>query len=99
MFCLCFPYLYYKSDTYDSFLTEEPLFQNKTFLHFQNKTFLHFQNKTFLRDTFFTLFVLCHPCNNTTLRNIGETDAWAVSTSNFGGTVPPKSPPMDCAHL
>ena len=41
--------------------------------------------------------LLSYPSDNTTSRNIGGTDAWAVPTSNFGGTVPPvllKSPPM-----
>ena len=53
-----------------------------------------------LTTPFFTLFVLSRASDNTTSPNIGETDAWAVPTSNFGGTVPqspPRSPPLiDC---
>src|SRR6218665_1438418 len=44
-----------------------------------------FQSKTSL---FFSRFVPCHPSNNTTSRNIGEMDAWAVSHLIFLGTVP-----------
>src|SRR6218665_732226 len=45
-----------------------------------------FQNKKFHRNTIFSQFVLCRASNyitNTTSRNIGRTDAWAVPTSNF----------------
>ena len=43
----------------------------------------------YLHYTFFNQFVLCHPSNNTTSRNIGETDAWAVPDLKFlRGTVP-----------
>jgi len=37
---------------------------------------------------FFNQFVLLHASDNTTSRNIGGTDAWAVPTSNFGRIVP-----------
>src|SRR6218665_389597 len=53
-----------------------------------------------LTTPFFTLFVLSRASDNTTSPNIEGTDAWAVPTSNFGGTVPPvppRSPPLiDC---
>src|SRR6218665_215250 len=59
---------------------------------------LFFRTKKFLHDTFFTQFVLSNASDNTTSRNIGGTDAWAVNpTSHFWGTVPPvppMSPPM-----
>src|SRR6218665_1275960 len=53
--------------------------------------------KKFLMTPFFTQFVLSHASDNTTSRNIGGTDAWAVPHLQFVGTVPqslPKSPPM-----
>ena len=37
---------------------------------------------------FFFLLELSHASNNTTSPNIGGTDAWAVPTSKFWGTVP-----------
>jgi len=38
----------------------------------------------------FTQFVLSHASDNNSSRNIGGTDAWAITpTSNLGGTVPP----------
>jgi len=37
----------------------------------------------------FTLLLLSRASDNTTSQNIGGTDAWAVPTSNFCGTVPP----------
>src|SRR6218665_2209702 len=40
-------------------------------------------------NTFFTLFILSRTSDNTTSKNIGGTNAWAVPTSNFGWTVPP----------
>jgi len=48
----------------------------------------------FLDDIFFTQFLLSHASDNTTSRNIGGTDAWAVppQTSNFGGDRPPSHP-------
>ena len=65
-------------NTYDPFLHETPLYQNKKFLH----------------HTFFSHFILCHASNNTTSRNIGGTDAWAVPPPQiFGETFPPFPPP------
>ena len=58
---------------YGPFLCEKSLFKKK-FLH---DTFLNSQ------------FVLLHASDNTTSRNIEETNAWAVPISNFGETVPP----------
>jgi len=50
---------------------------------------LYFREK-FPRDTFFTQFILLHASDNTSSRNIGVTDAWAVPTSHlFGGPSPP----------
>ena len=45
-----------------------------------------------------TFFYSVYTFDNTTSQNIGGTDAWAVPTSKFGGTVPPvplpRSPPL-----
>ena len=50
------------------------------------------------RRHLFFYSVLSLMSDNTTSQNIGGTNAWAVPTSNFGGTVPsvpPRSPPLD----
>src|SRR6218665_2283365 len=47
-----------------------------------------FQKKNVLLDPFLGQSVLSHASNNTTSRNIGRTNAWAVPTSNFGGDHP-----------
>ena len=50
------------------------------------------EKNKFLYDTFFTLFVLSRASDNTTSKNIGGTNAWAVPHLKFWGTVPPVSP-------
>src|SRR6218665_2723743 len=56
-----------------------------------------FQNNTFLLDTFFSQFVLCLTSNNSTSQNIVGTDTWVVHQPQIlGGPFPkpPKSPPV-----
>jgi len=58
---------------------------------------LYFRANISSSTPFFSQFVLCHASNDTTSRNIGETDAWVVPHLKFWVTVPPvppKSPPM-----
>ena len=49
---------------------------------------LNFGQKYSSLTPFLSQFVLCLTSHNSTSQNIGGTDAWAVHTSNFGGTVP-----------
>ena len=60
---------------------------------------LCFRTKTLLHDTFFSEFVLCYASTNTTSRNIGGTEAWAVPTSNLGGPSPLSLCPWACPSL
>src|SRR6218665_3874361 len=49
---------------------------------------------------FFTQFVLSYASNNTTSRNIGRGRMHGPSpTSNFLGTIPPKSQPMELSDI
>src|SRR6218665_3776164 len=64
-----------------------------------NVVYDHFLTR---KPPFFTLFILSLTSDNTTSQNIGGTNAWAVPTSNFGGTVPsvpPRSPPLIGGHV
>src|SRR6218665_1835309 len=63
---------------------------------------LYIRTKHSFMTPFFSQFVLCHASNNTSSRNIGGTDAWAVPPPQilWGTTpVPPKSPPLDVLYL
>src|SRR6218665_2452922 len=57
-----------------------------------NVVYDHFLTR---KTQFFTLFMLSHTSDNTTSQNMGGTNARAAPPPQiFGGTVPPRSPPL-----
>src|SRR6218665_1918253 len=74
------------------------LFRNQKPLYFRKN--LHFTQKYSFITPFFSQFVISYASSNTTSRNIGGTDTWAVLPPQLfvGVTVPPVPPkpqPMD----
>jgi len=72
------------------------LFPDFPYLYHVKCPILPFPHK---KNTFFTLLILSRASDNTTSQNIGGGDGCmgVPTTSNFGGTVPPRSPPLSTA--